>query len=183
MSNGRGSASEAAAAALERAEEARRANARRYSEPLRFGTVRGALAWYARTRGPAQSPRGPTGLRLVQRCKGFDARGVPLYEEVLAQAGGSQGVTLEDVRLGLLVMERELSRLRDLQPGRVRALSLTLLDGDPDGAARREGRLYLTQEEAAHRLNCSQQTVSDWIAWCERQLLRPLVEAGLVVSK
>ena len=100
----------------------------------------------------------------------------------------TQGLTAEDVRAALIDIHTAIERLEARKPGRVRALKLTVTEGDPETAHSRRGpngeggRILLTQQEAAHRLNVTQACVSQWVSWCEAELRPVFVSAGLIVE-
>lgn len=179
------SSSQRAAIDLERAEAALQHRARRHQSPLTFSTSRGVLRWYSRVRNKgATGPLPSTSLRHT----GFDHKGNTKTEVVRVSVDGSKGVDPSDVQCAIIDIEWAIMALAKEQPGRVRALMLTVIRGDPETAQHRktqggvEGRILLTQEEAAVVLNANQATVSRWVGWCEMRLRPVFVDAGLIVE-
>jgi len=181
------SSSDEARTDLERAETAINERNARHPSPLTFGTPRGVLRWYSRTRGPAGAARAVS-LHTTRRVVGFDRRGHVKTEAVRVNVSGSQGLTVDDVRAALIDVSTAIERLKVRQPGRVRALELTVTHGEPQTAHKRPGpngeggRILLKQEEAARRLNVTQACISQWVGWCERELRPAFVDAGLIVE-
>ena len=171
--------SRAAGEVLARAECAINVRRERYAQPLVFGSVGGCLRWYVRERNAATSVRS-VAPRTTRHHIGFDCKGRSRFEEARIAVDGSRGVGHDEVLAVLVTIGMELAKVRELEPGRFRALELTLIVGDPEGASKRRGRLLLTQAEAARRLNVSQGTISNWIGWCEIKLRGPLRAAGVM---
>lgn len=154
MSDGRGSGSESAALALERAEATLQ---RRQRGGLTFRSARAAVTWYYEAR------------ERLQAAHNLHPRGeIHKGEVVHLNVDGGTGGDLDEVLATLLTISTALGDLQRHLPYSARALELTLCDGLP-------------QKESAKRLNCSQQQVSIEVGRAESflagALLRSLVVA------
>lgn len=161
-----GSGGLAARRDLERAE---RALSRRAQERLRFGSVSGALAWYARSRPAASAAKSARPRTWT----------LPNQQVVLVPVdGGAPGGTHEDVLALLLTVGDLLERLRRERPAYVEALEY--LHGIRELPGWTPNPQGVTQAEVAKALGISQSTVSRWSGWCEDRMAAVLQSEGIL---
>jgi DNA-directed RNA polymerase specialized sigma24 family protein len=150
-----GSRGERARRDLERAEAA---IARRTRSRYAWGSVRTALAWYARMRPAMSSPNS-----MHPRSSGRNARG----QEVQVRVDGGVGGDLDEVLATLTTIGGLLAALERAMPEAHRAVELVHLEGR-------------TQREAAKVVGVTQQTVSKRLGQGESFLLGAMLGAGVV---
>ena len=131
---------------------------RRPRDPLTFGTVRGAIAWYARQGARLGHPHG----LHPRTSRGPDGR------HHLVQVDGGRGGRLDDVLATLLTLHAAIERVRcATQPQHYRAWHLVRVEGQQ-------------QNHAAEAVGASEASVSRWVGRIDADLRPALAEAGMM---